>query len=114
MQPLAGIANERGQPFLDVRMNVFELARPGKFAALDFGEHRLHPAFDGGHVVRAQDSHAGEHARVRERALDVDGSETAVEVHRRGIALDEVRNRLGESPRPAAGAGAGAGNGFGN
>ena len=46
MQSLAGIADERRQPVLDVEMNVLEVARPRELAALDFVLDRLHPALD--------------------------------------------------------------------
>ena len=43
---------------------------------------------------------AGEHARMSERAVDVEGGKALVEGHRRGEALDEIGDGLVEAPRP--------------
>src|SRR6185295_18815379 len=87
-------------PF-DVEMDVLELARPWEIAALDFGADGFQPAFDGREVVGGQYAHGGQHAGVRERTPDVHGSQPAVEIHRRGVALDECGDRLAEAARPS-------------
>ena len=56
----------------------------------------------------------GEHARVRERAGDVGVGEPAVEVDRRGEALDELGDGLAEAAGPAAGAAMGGRVGHGS
>ena len=77
--------------------------RPGELAALDLAADRRHAALDRGEVGRGQHADGGEHARVRERARDVDAGEAAVEVDRRGVALDALGDRLGEAAGPAGG-----------
>ena len=66
------------------------------------------PALDRREIVGAQHARGGQHARVRERALDVDGGEAAVEIHRRRVALDESATRARRTGRTSlSGAGAG-------
>ncbi len=66
VEPLAGVADERGEPLLDVEMNVLEVARPRKIAALDFVANRFHPALDCGEIIRGQYAGRGKHSRVRQ------------------------------------------------
>ena len=101
MQALAGVADERGQAPLDVEVHVLEIGRPREFAARDLAADLRHAALDGGEVGGGEDADGGEHPRVRERALDVDVGQAAIEIDRRRVALDELGDRLAEAARPA-------------
>jgi hypothetical protein len=109
VQALPRIADERRQPLLDVEMDVLEVARPGEISTLDFVLDGREAALDRREILGTQHAGRREHPGVRERALDVDGREPAIEVHRRRVALDERRNGLGEPARPGFGAGGGRG-----
>ena len=64
---------------------------------------RRQAALDRGEIGGRQDADRGQHARVRERARDVDVGQPPVEVDRRGVALDELGDRLAEAAGPAGG-----------
>ena len=102
VQALAGVADERGQAPLDVEVHVLEVARPGELAALDLAPYRAacRARSPRGRRPRGS-SDRGEHSRVRERAGDVDVGEAPVEVDGRGVALDELGDRLAEAAGPA-------------
>lgn len=89
VQPFARIADQRGEPRLDVQVHVFEIQLPFELAALDLALDLRHAALDGREVVGADDFLRREHRRMRERALNVDEREPLVEEHRRRIAFDE-------------------------
>ena len=107
VQALAGVADERGQPPLDVEVDVLVVERPGERAGARSrrgsapGRARCRP----GPAPRRMPVRR-EHARVGERAVDVGVGQAAVEADRRGVALDEVGDRLGEAAGPSAGGGA--------
>jgi hypothetical protein len=120
VQPLAGFPDQRREAMLDVEMDVLEVARPGKFAALDFAAQGFHAALDCGEVVPGKHAGRGQHPRVRQRSGDVGGGEAAIEIHRRGVTLDERGDRLAEATGPGFGGrgiarrlGVGHGNRFG-
>jgi hypothetical protein len=46
VQPLSGIADQRGQPLLDVEVHVLEVGRPRKLPALDLCLDRIEAALD--------------------------------------------------------------------
>ena len=100
MQPLAGIADERGQPALDVHVHVFEIDRPFEAAGADLVADLGEALFDRGKVGGGEDVGRAQHARVRERARDVEFSEAPVEVNGRGKALDEPGHGFAKAPRP--------------
>ncbi len=79
VQALAGVADERGEPFLDVEMDVLEVARPREFATLDLGADRLHPALDRVQIFAAENADRAKHSSVSERAGDVGFGEAAIE-----------------------------------
>ena len=54
VQPLAGVADQLGQPRLDVQVHVFELELPLEVAALDLAADLRQPALDRGQVIRAR------------------------------------------------------------
>src|SRR6185503_9186712 len=95
-----GLADEIGQAVLDVEMDVLALDRPGEDAAADLAQDLRHAALDGGQVGAADDADGREHARVRERTLDVEFREPLVEIDRRVEALREAVDRLAEPSRP--------------
>ena len=100
VQALAGIADQRRQARFDVQVHVFQIELPLELAALDFAPDLRHAALNRFQVVRADDLLRGQHRCVRERPFDVDEREPLVEEHRRRIAFDEFRHRLGEASRP--------------
>ncbi len=87
---------------LDIEMHVLQRAGPHEFAALDFAFDLFQAALDRGEVGRGEDARRREHARVRQRAGDIGGSQAAVEVHRGVETLHTLGHRLAEAPRPAA------------
>lgn len=102
-QPLAGVAREFGQPFLDVQVDVLEVDRPDELAAIDFAPDPFHAGANRGQVFGGQDADRVQHRRVSQRAVDVGGGQALVEADRGGIALDELADRLGEAGRPGLG-----------
>ena len=103
VQALAGVADERGEPFLDVEMDVFEVARPREFAAPDLGADRLHPALDRVEIFAGENADRAKHSSVSERAGDVCFGEAAIEFDGRRVAFDPVGHRLAETPGPGGG-----------
>ena len=100
VQALAGVADQLGQPLLDVEVHVLEVDRPGERAGADLGEDLRHAALDVGEVLGGQHADRVQHARVRERAVDVELGQSLVEVDRCGVALDELVDRLAEAAGP--------------
>ena len=100
VQPLAGVAGERGQAALDVHVHVFEIDRPLELAGADLVADLGEALLDRGEVGGGEDVDRVQHARVCERALDVELSEPPVEIDRRGKPLDELGHRLVKAPRP--------------
>ena len=102
MKSLPGVSDERHQPLFDVEVDVLEIARPGELAALDFTEDRRKSSLDRGDVFRAQNLRRAEHSGMGAGRFDVSLSQPAIEVHRCGVQLDELIDRLTESSGPAA------------
>ena len=101
VQPLAGVADEIGQPLLDIEMHVLEVERPLERAALDLRRgSAASPRSIAARSSAERMPHAVQHARMRERAFDVEVREPLIESHRRGEALDEIVDRLIETPGP--------------
>ena len=100
VQPLAGIADQRGEPPFDVGVHVFEVGRPFEFAGTDFIADLGEALLDGGEVAGAEDFDRVQHARVRNRARDIEFGEPLVEADRRGETLDEFAHRFVEPSRP--------------
>ena len=100
MQALARIADQRGQAPLDVEVHVLVVERPLEAARLDLAAHLREAAHDGGHVAAREDPARAEHARVRERAGDVERREAPVESDRGGEFLDQRVDRLPETTGP--------------
>src|SRR5690606_23673081 len=71
VQPLAGIAYQFHQPFLDIQVHVFQVEQPLEAAGVDFFQDLGHAALDVGQVLRGDDALRGQHVRVRQRTLDV-------------------------------------------
>ena len=102
MQPLAGVADQRDQSLFEIEMDIFEIARPGELAALDFAADLLHAALDRLDVGGRQHAGRAEHPGVRERRRDVGIGEALIEIDRCGVQLDELGDRLAEAAGPAA------------
>ncbi len=100
VQPFARVAHQIGQAFLDVKVDIFEIDRPGEFSLPDFIEDARHAAFDVGKVVFGQYTDRMQHACMRERTLNVEFSQPLVEADGRRIAFDQFRDRFVESARP--------------
>jgi hypothetical protein len=105
VQALPRVANQCDQPFLDIEMNVLELARPRELAARDFVANRLHSLLDVGQIRCLQHADRRQHPRMGKRCRNVDVGEPAVEIHRCRVAFDEIGDRLAETAGPGAGDG---------
>jgi hypothetical protein len=103
VQALAGVADQLGQAFFDVQVDVFQVEQPFELAGVDFGADLRHAALDLGAVLRADDALGGQHFGVGQRALDVGLGQALVEEYRGGVAFDEVRDGLAEAGRPGFG-----------
>src|SRR5207302_4595912 len=66
VQPLSRVTDERGQPSLDIEVNVLEIARKLKLAAFDFGANLREAGFDRAQVVGRNDVRVRQHSRMRE------------------------------------------------
>ena len=94
------------QPPLDVEVDVLVVERPRERAGVRSRRAICaRPRSMSARSCAARMPARREHARVRERAVDVGIGEPAVEADRGGVALDEVGDRLGEAAGPAAGGG---------
>ncbi len=100
MQAFAGIADQFGQAFFDVQVDVFQIQQPFKLAGVDFALDLAHAFLDGRIVVGADDFLICQHLGVGQRALDVDCGQALVEKYRGGVAFDQIRDRFGETSRP--------------
>ena len=102
VQPLAGVAHQLGQAFLDGQVDVLVGELPREFAAPDLPGNRRQPALDGFEIGFRQDPGAREHPRMGARSRDIDGGQPLVE-RDRGV---EAPHALGHRFREAAGPGA--------
>ncbi len=84
VQPLAGVADQRGEPLLDVEVDVLEVARPRELAALDLAADDCHAALDRREVRRVSTPAA---ASIRACASDPAMSAAA---RRRSKSTDAV------------------------
>ena len=100
MQPLARVADEVGQAPLDVEMHVLQVERPRKSPAADLLAYLGQAALDVGEVSLGHYARGMQHARVRDRAFDVELGKPIIERDRRGEALHEIGHRLAEPARP--------------
>ena len=100
VQALAGIAYERGEALLDVEVDVFGIERPRECTGADFIAHLAETLLNRGKIVGVDNAAGIEHARVRERTVDVEFGEAAVEIDRSGEAFDEFGDRFAEASRP--------------
>jgi hypothetical protein len=100
MQPLSGVADQRGQPRLDIQVHVLELELPLEAAGLDLGNDLRHAAPDVGQVLRRDHPLRGQHRGMRQAALDIRAPQALVEAHARGIALHELAHRFAEQRGP--------------
>jgi len=94
------VADEVGQAFLDVQVNVFELQAPFEAALLDLGADLGEPALDVGPVLRRDHALRRQHLGMRQGAGDVGGRQALVEQHAGRVALHQLAHRLGEQRRP--------------
>ncbi len=102
MQPLAGVADEIGQPLLDIQMHVLEFELPVELATLDLVADLRQPTLDRCEIIRADDLRAGQHRGVCERSFDVRECQSLIEAHRRGVAQHEIGHRFVETAGPRA------------
>ena len=103
VQPLAGVADEIGQPLLDVEVHVLELEFPRELASFDLADRICAKP----RSIAARSSlemmlRAREHRGMGERPFDIRERQPVVEPHRRGVAQHEVGHRFLESTRPGA------------
>ncbi len=101
MQSLARVADQLGQSLFDIQMDIFEIERPDELVAFDFAADGRHAVFDRSEIRGRKHAHRGEHPRMRQRTRNIDSGETAIEVYRCGVALDQIGNGLAEAPGPA-------------
>ncbi len=80
VQPLAGVADQRGEPLLDVAVHVLEIVRPLEAAGADLSADLREPRLDRRQVLGAQDFDRVQHARVRNRAFDVELGQPPVKI----------------------------------
>ncbi len=97
---LAGDADIGGERRLDVHVDVLEPDLPREVAPLDALANSGQPCDDEVAVGLAEDSLAGEHAGVGDRALDVVAVQTLVELDGGGEGLHEGVGGLAESAGP--------------
>ena len=100
VQPLAGVADQRRQPGLDVEVHVLELQLPLEAAGFDLVADLRHAALDVVEVGLGDDPLRGQHGGVRQAAGDVGLPQPLVEADAGGVALDEFAHRLAEQCRP--------------
>jgi hypothetical protein len=100
MQPLAGVADFRGQRGLDVEMDVLLVQRPAELPGADFGLQFGHAAPDRLEVILGQDADMVQHGGVRQRTLNIELGQPIIEGDGRGVAFDDFGDRLGKTARP--------------
>ncbi len=100
VQAFAGVADQRGEAFFDIEVDIFVLQRPGELAALDFVAHLPEPALDVGEVIGADDALARQHPGVRQRAADVLCRHALIEEDGCGVTHHQCRYRFGKSAGP--------------
>ena len=100
MQALARLADERGEPALDVEMHVLGIARPGELALLDLAAHACEAALDRRKIRFLDDAYAGQHARMGKGGGDVLRGKPSIEINRGAEALYALVDRLPEAARP--------------
>ena len=97
VQALAGVADQRGQPPLDVEMHVLGVERPAEAPGVDLALDARQPALDRREVAPREDA-AAPPACARGRAsLDVILGQPPVEADRGGKALDPLVDGLRRS-----------------
>ena len=112
VQALAGVADQLGQALLDVEVHVLEVDRPDEAPGLDVGTDLSEPAFDVGQILGRDHPDGTKHACMRERPLDIEARQPAVEADRCRKAFDALVHGFGETAGPGAGGGGGL-RGFG-
>ena len=102
MQPLAGVADEIGQPLLDVEVHILELEFPRKLASFDIRPDLRQATLDRCEIILGDDLRAGQHRGMGERPFDIRKGKAVVELHRRGVAQHKVGYRFLETAGPGA------------
>ena len=102
VQAAGGRADHRGEPGLDVHVDIFEGAVEGEGALLDLGPHAAEALRDRVRVGPCHDPLLGQHGHMGDRALDVLGVEPAVEVDRGVDRLHHLVGRRLEAAAPHA------------
>ena len=97
VQAFARVADEIGQAPLDIQVHVLEVDRPFENAALDLVPDLREASLDRLQIDFREDAARMQHARVRDRPVDVERRKTPVESDRRGEALYEIADRLVET-----------------
>ncbi len=92
VQAPGGRADELGKPGFDVHVNIFERARKLERAAVDLGADLRQAFGDLRGVFRRDDALLAQHRDMSERAADVLGPETLVEIDG---DVDGLQNRVG-------------------
>ena len=104
MQPAPGLADQIGQPLLDVEMDVLELGRELERAGRDRGLDLVKSAQDRGALGLGDDAGRGQHPGMRPRAREVVSRQPLVEPDRRiNLRHQRCRVRL-EMPAPQSAA----------
>ena len=105
VQFLAGLADARHQPRLDVHVHIFQRHRPFETPGLDFRANGVQPGDDLLTLRRAQHAHPRQHARMGDGAGDVLAVQALIEAHRGGEGFHEGIGALGKTPAPGLGGG---------
>src|SRR5688572_13090058 len=100
MQALARIADQRGQPALDVEMDILGVERPAKAPGVDLALDACQPTLDRRKIAPGDDALCRQHAGVGARSPDVILGQPPVEADRGGKALDPLVDGRGEARRP--------------
>ena len=100
VQLAAGIADQLGEPRLDVHMDVLERGAERELARLDLALDALEAGDDRVALGGAQDADLGEHRGVRLRPRDVLSVQPLVEADRRINLLHERRRAAPEMAAP--------------
>ncbi len=102
VQPLAGVADEIGQPLLDVEVHILELEFPRELASFDIRPDLRQATLDRCEIILGDDLRARQHRGMGKRPFDIRKGQAVVELHRRGVAQHKVGHRFLETTGPSA------------
>src|SRR5262249_14990366 len=100
VQPLAGIAGERGEALFDVEVHVLGVERPGELAGGDLLADLRQALLDRLQVAPGENAARSQHPRVRQRRRDILLGQPLIERYGSREALDLLVNGLREAAGP--------------